>query len=672
MNAEARIAPRPLVEDASAPPSYCVILFLVCFIYIASPAFFDQFYSTAEEQVSIFGGAYGLRLFYPGSNRIMMVIPLVTSWLQTPGRIMAAHFFFNALSISAALAIFAHALPRKLFFPFGLSLLVAITIVFGGGMYQFHLSVVQPYLASTALGLISTTVVLTTSRTGVVYGVQVLGLFMLTLAAAGINPSVSILFMAFFGLNLLVALVAGAPRLHFGSSSVWQHATRVVRRDGKLVLGLGLNLAATAVVFFCYGWYKNHFPQYVKSNYSVESYMGSGLSSRELVNSFGYMVTFHDGAGLFGPTVTRWIVEAILVSGVLSFGLWRYRRVVNPRLAKFYLVAFLLWLSAMMVVVVLSQNAHIQLVPNLIRGRYFTSAYYVMILALCLTVAVAAAEMMGERPRWRYAKPTMLAVAIVAVAGSFVTHIVSWGAPSLGIIKHNGAIEAVAAQIKAAKVPVLLGNYWWIWDIQYVLNEDAAAVPNVTPVAIRTESFGLNVFKPMLDILARTKSFRFMCAELKNPSPGLEEGCEPQIASFRFQGGFPTGAITELSRSEIGDFKLTLYELGLANPADPADCTASQILLRAKPVASAVPGQDSYTLDEDSFVYLQRPEARADWVLRFTQDAHEEVMIVPGVGQSYYHLFNHRISVTGAGCRLLVTVSRRDRLYPRIMKLDVR
>lgn len=672
MNAEVKIAPQPLGEDTSAPLSYCITLFLVSFAFIAAPAFFQQFYSTAEEQVSIFGGAYGLRLFYPGSNRIMMVVPLITSWLQTPGRIMAAHFFFNAISISAALAIFANALPRRLFFPFCLSLLAAIVVIFGGGMYQFHLSVVQPYLASTALGLICTTVVLTTSRTGIAYVLQVLGLFVLSVAAAGINPSVSMLFMAFFGLNLLVALSIGAPRGRFSVSSVRQNATRVVRRNGNLILGLGLNLAATAVVFFCYGWYKTNFPQYVKSNYSVESYLGSGLSFAELANAFGYMISFHDGAGLLGPLVTRWIIGAVLVSGIVSFALWRHRRIASPQLAKFYLVACLFWLSAMMVVVVLSQNAHIQLVPNLIRGRYFTSAYYVMILALCLTVATAVAELIGERPSWRYTKPAMLAVAIAAVAGGFLAHIANWGAPSFGVIKHNSAIEVAAAQVKAAKVPVVLGNYWWIWDIQYLLNENAAAAPNVTPVAIRTESFGLNVFKPMLDTLAGAKAFRFMCVELKNPSPGLEEGCESQIASFRFQNGFPSGNISELSRSEAGDFKFTLYELGLANPADAADCTASQILLRAKPVASAVPGQNSYTLEEDSFAYLQRPETRADWVLRFTQDAREEVMIVPRAGQSYFHLFDHRVSVTGSGCRLLVTVSRRDRLYPKTMKLDVR
>ena len=52
------------------------------------------------------------------------------------------------------------------------------------------LSVVQPYLASTALRLICTTVVLTTARTGLAHVLQVLGLFVLTVAAAGINPSV--------------------------------------------------------------------------------------------------------------------------------------------------------------------------------------------------------------------------------------------------------------------------------------------------------------------------------------------------------------------------------------------------------------------------------------------------------------------------------------------------
>jgi hypothetical protein len=185
-----------------------------------------------------------------------------------------------------------------------------------------------------------------------------------------------------------------------------------------------------------------------------------------------------------------------------------------------------------------------------------------------------------------------------------------------------------------------------------VLNKNVARVPDVTPIAIRTESFGLNVFTPMLATLARGKAVQFICVELKKPSPGLEEACGSQIASFRFQGGFPTGEISELSRSETEDFKLTLYELSLANPADPDDCTASQILLRAKPLATTVPGQDTYLLEEDSFVHLQRPGTRADWVLRFSQDGQEEVKIVPNAKQSYFHMLNHRISVLGAGCRL--------------------
>lgn len=673
MTTEAKIRPRLRAGDASAPLGHSVILFLACFFFIALPAFFHQFFSSPEEQVSVFSSAYGLRLFYPGSNRIMMVMPLITSWLQTPRRIMTALLFINVLSISTAIAVFAHALPRKLFFPFCLSLLVAIVIIFGGGGYQFHLSVVQPYLASTALGLICTTIVLTTSRSGPAYILQAIGLLVLTVAVAGINPSVSMLFMTFFSLHLFVAVLTSAGRPRFSIASQWQNAASIFQRNGNLVFGVMLNLIATCFIFFCYGWYKTNFPQYVRSNYSVDSYLASGLSFRELADSFEYMLSFHDGPGLLGPSITRWIISAVLVSGVVSFGLWRYRKKNSQHLAKFYLVAFLLWLSSMLVFVVLSQNAHIQVVPNLIRGRYFTSAYYVMILALCLTAATFAAEIVGDRPACRYTKLSMLAVAIIAVVGSFLLHIVNWGAPSFAIIRDQNATVAVAAaHVKAANVPVVLGNYWWIWNIQYLLNNDAASSPHVTPIAFRTESFGLNVFKPMLDALARAKSFPFFCVELKEPSVGNDESCDSQISFFQVQNGFPTGDITELSRSEAGEYKFTLYELGLVNTADSADCTASQILLRAKPVASSVPGQDSYNLDEDSFVYLQRPDARADWVLRFTQSSREEVVIVPRVGQSYFHLLGHRISVLGSGCRLLLTVSRRDRLYPATIKLDVR
>jgi hypothetical protein len=104
----------------------------------------------------------------------------------------------------------------------------------------------------------------------------------------------------------------------------------------------------------------------------------------------------------------------------------------------------------MLIVVVLSQNAHIQLVPNLIRGRYFTSAYYVMVLALCLMAATSAVDMFGANQEWRQTRFAILTSAIIAIAGSFLAHSFNPGPPP-HIATHQRVINVVAEQISAAK-----------------------------------------------------------------------------------------------------------------------------------------------------------------------------------------------------------------------------
>ena len=140
-------------------------------------------------------------------------------------------------------------------------------------------------------------------------------------------------------------------------------------------------------------------------------------------------------------------------------------------------------------------------------------------------------------------------------------------AVALGIMRQSSAIEAVAAQVKAAKVPVLLGNYWWIWDIQYLLNETARFYSPRHAGRHQDRELRPQRFQADAGHAGQSQSVPLcVCRARRIPPPGLEEDCELQIASFRFQNGFPSGNISELSRSEVGDFKLTLYELGRPTP----------------------------------------------------------------------------------------------------------
>lgn len=669
MPTRSKIVRRPRQDKANTDLMRVALFFFLILAFISGPVFFHQYFNSAEEHVSIFGAAYGMRLFYPGSNRILMVIPFITSWLETPLRILVAHFVVVVVSTSAALALLAHVLPRPLFFPFFVALLAAIALLFGGVMYQFNLSLVQPYLTSVAFSAISCVFFATSKQIGLRFFLCSFGAALLTLASAGINPSVTILFAFFFAFILCAECSAPVTRTSLRRPSV-SRALGVVRENTGLTLGLVINVISTLVILKACTWYKATFPDYVKSNYSVDSYLSSQISLQELVDSFGFLIEFHQYGGPLGPQVSRWLVVLVLFSGLGSLAMWVRCRRSHSSTSRIFLSSFFLWLSAIVVIVILSQSAHIQGVANLIRGRYFTASYYVMIAAMCMSAAAASGALDQKKDRLSVSR--VLCVGVLAVMASYFMLFIKWGVPSFERPGPEFDFHTVAEEVSAANAAAIIGSYWWVWNVQFELNKNAARAPNVTPVAIRTESFGLKAFQPIIKALSNGKGVKIACIEKQNPEAENDQSCESQLDFFREQGSFPLGEITKVGASEIGMFKLKYFELGLANPSDFADCTTSQILLRTKPIPPSVPGQESYVLKEDSFVYLQRPGSRTDWVLRFTQDDREEVVIVPNANQSYFHLLDHRISVLGSGCRLLVTVSRRDRLFPSTMKLDVR
>lgn len=231
---------------------------------------------------------------------------------------------------------------------------------------------------------------------------------------------------------------------------------------------------------------------------------------------------------------------------------------------------------------------------------------------------------------------------LVVSSASWVAHVVSWGWPSWSMVSANP--DAVD-QVLVGSVPAILGNYWSIWPIQHELNRNAAGKPLVTPISIRTESFGLNSFSPVLNALRRGKSFRFECIEEKETPPGTAASCSDQIGFYQFQDGFPIGVIQVLGRSRSKTLTITHYELGLANPDDPADCTASDMLFHAKPVAAPPENPATYILEENSVVYLQQPTVRNEWKLKFAIGAQEQtVEVAPGTS-AQLHLLRHSVRI---------------------------
>jgi len=139
------------------PALPAMLLFLLIAVAITAPAFFGRYFHNAEEQVMLFSAAYGPRLFYPGSNRILLVLPFLMSWLGTPNNIGVGLFAITIIGSASALALFAFFLPHRMFYAFSAVLVLLIILFFGSESYEFHVNPVQPYLIPFSLSLASCT-----------------------------------------------------------------------------------------------------------------------------------------------------------------------------------------------------------------------------------------------------------------------------------------------------------------------------------------------------------------------------------------------------------------------------------------------------------------------------------------------------------------------------------
>jgi hypothetical protein len=656
----------------SAPLIRAIVLFLVLLIVVAAPAFHGQYFHDAEEQVSLFGAAYGLRLFYPGSNRILAVVPFLSSWLGTPYLIGISYFVISVCSASGGLAAVAYSLPRAAFYAFTALLLIFIVVFFGGDLYQFRLDTVHPYLIPFSLSITCFALLLKAWPTKFLPKLILIPIVGgLTVAAAGMNPSVALLCFVFFSLCLAAAYLSRIVHSRAGLPEAFAEAVECFGKQKGVALGMSINAVAIVVMFVLSAWYKKNFSQYVLSNYSVGSYTNSGLSLTAIKSAFAYLIDFHARSGIFPIAISKLFILAVLLGGFLSLILYLLRQTSYP-LSRVYLASFLLWTSSIVTIALLSQSAHVQLVSNFIQGRYYTTPYYMILLSACLTMAVVLVDLAHWIPSawFKLDKVWLRSGAGVTVVCMVIAIVVS-GTLRAEIAQRDPALERLAEAIKDAGASAVLGNYWWIWPLQYELNRNAAGAPNVTPISIRTESFGLRAFQPIINALAGSKSFRFACVEMKNSAPETSTSCEQQIAFYQSQGGFPVGEIQKSSQYDFEEYKITMFEQGLSHPQEPMDCTESQVLLRAKPLPALL-GESSYVLDEDSFVYLQQPVAAAHWSLTLANDREQRTIVVQRNSSETLGVLHQTLKVMSSECRLLVSLSGGRELYPQKTRLLAR
>jgi hypothetical protein len=666
-----KVTMQPPEPETSRRLLRAFLYFLLVLALMASPFLFDRYFAASDQRVTIFQTVFGLHLFTPpGSNRYLSILPFLTSWMGTLDTVEAAQLAIIVLSFCVALAAFTYCLPAALTYAFCGSSLLLIVVYCGGAKLQHQMDVTGTYLVSFSWTLIGALILINArpaSRAGLTAVLLLSSL--LIFAAATLNLTCAMLALGAYGLFVGLAWIdrvwSDRPT---SLSTLARSLFDVLSAHRRMVFGAFATAAAMAFTFALHDWYRVHFPQYMKSNYSVGSYLDSGLSFRAVAEAFRYLVQFHSQGSIFGRTISQTLTLLLLLSGIAFFILFLRRR-RESAFARYYLMAAVMWSSALLTIVATSQSAHFQLVPSVVRGRYFTAPFYLLILAAALGVAVALVEfgprVLSSQSRTAGARWLLAGVLLVTccVAGLYATRTAVRAQVSASPAAHHVPSDAFAAALRNDDVRALLGTYWLVWTAQHAANRQATGAPLVTPVTFRTESFRLSVFKPIIDALASSKGYRFACIEFSPPRPGYDEKCQPQIEAYQQKGGFPIGSIEQLGQREIGGYRITLFRQGLANPDDADDCTSSEVLFRSKP-AAPVDGQEAFDLDDDSFIYIQRPRTMAEWSVTVSSDRGRETVRLAGQADKQLRLLNRSFRMVASKCRLLITHSHNSELFP--------
>jgi hypothetical protein len=347
-----------------------------------------------------------------------------------------------------------------------------------------------------------------------------------------------------------------------------------------------------------------------------------------------------------------------MLNGFVLAGL-RWRRSSIPAELQWPLdVALLLCLAAALSFVIISQNAHVQLVANGIRGRYFTIPYYAWTLAFAISVSVGTISLIRRLGRWpAWLGSGLIAGYLTAVAAVDLNYARRYGPPSLDLYGRwvaTSGLESLANRLHADGVVAVTGDYWLIWDLQYILNINAEGTPAVTPVSIRTEAFRLPVFQPIVSSLLESGKFRFACVERKVPLAGFSQTCAENIANYSAAGAFPHGQSQMIDQYSVDEYNVSIFEETAVLPA-ASSCGVGDISFRSSKSAA------NYTLRDDSFIYLSRPAAALHSTLSLQIDSEQKSVRLDPDSRIEVDLRGRVVSIVTKGCGVFISVVPKPR-----------
>src|SRR5699024_9909786 len=147
------------------------------------------------------------------------------------------------------------------------------------------------------------------------------------------------------------------------------------------------------------------------------------------------------------------------------------------------------------------------------QGRYYTMILglsYVALTCMILSLALQRVQRVdGQTKRveyWsRWGCVGLLALVAVGLTAQR-------GLPNFRLPTADNSARQVLRDVSSQNAAAIMGDYWVIWILQFFANQEASGgVPNITPIAIRSEAFSLKVFAPILRSIAANDSFGIAC-----------------------------------------------------------------------------------------------------------------------------------------------------------------
>jgi hypothetical protein len=584
-------------------------------IFLLIPFFRGHFTPTADEQVLNFSAAYDLTLFYPGSNRMASFLPLLGSLAPTMAAAAALQLTTIALMLASGVYFF---LGGSMGMRLATILLLSLAAwVFGLPKYSFYLSNAEPYVAPFGLVLLA----LASRRMpwqGAITAARLALQFLLLLVAAGLNPSSGAFAVSFECVILVEALLAWPCQT--GSL-----AANLARASAAQWPKLAIACAAVVAPLF---WMLvmrhtlDHFPSSTASNFSNGNYAGLDLSWQNLVQSYSLTVDFLTSkielAAIDRPwdkvllpsDVARWLVHALLLLP-LPLGLAAYRVAASREQRQWAVDAIALFGAALATGIAISGSAHVLTVTNSVRGRYFQICVLGVLLSGAMSIVAVSAQAAGRTlPKL---SPRLLALYFAGICATlflrevapvWLGHGPAWSAEEL-------QQRLVANEIRSSGAAALVGDYWIVWKLQALINDDPVTRgPRLMPLSYRSEAFSVRGYRPLLDHLEGQDGFILACIRplpLGNgKSDRLPPGdCSDKTAFMVDRNAFPRGHLSYRDGKDIGVYRVDYYQFSRTERTGDQECSSEDVLFRA--VAGA--GSSIYGLYDGGFILAGSPSA---------------------------------------------------------------